>query len=177
MLAGWSVEWESHLLAHIYAHHVVGGWASQSHTLTHSFTLFREHVCVVGGLCVFEMYIVISIFDNSFGSCDPAQHGWQVSCCSGWDPFHYEAQRVYMGVYFTPLLYQAFGWDTWTIVLPGWSCQWYMLVSKTKPCKSKYKLFWGRNCEWLGKTAIISSMMSLLTDNRSNSRANTCWGG
>lgn len=59
--------------------------------------------------------------------------------------------------------------------LPGWSCQWYMLVSKTKPCKSKYKLFWRRNCEWLGKTAIISSVMSLLTDNRSNSRANTCW--
>ena len=58
--------------------------------------------------------------------------------------------------------------------LPGWSCQWYMLVSKTKPCKSKYKLFWRRNCEWLGKTAIISSVMSLLTDNRSNSRANTC---
>ena len=58
--------------------------------------------------------------------------------------------------------------------LPGWSCQWYMLVSKTKPCKSKYKLLLRRNCEWLGKTAIISSVMILLTDNRSNSRANTC---
>ena len=23
--------------------------------------------------------------------------------------------------------------------LPGWSCQWYMLVSRTKPCKCKYK--------------------------------------
>lgn len=57
------------------------------------------------------------------------------------------------------------------VSLPGWSCQWYMLVSRTKPCKSKYEWIVQRNCEWLGKTAIVSSMVNYYSDNRSNSRA------
>ena len=50
----------------------------------------------------------------------------------------------------------------------------HMLVSKTKPCKSKYKQFIRRNCRWLIKTVIVYLMVSYYLDNRSNSRANTC---
>ena len=61
--------------------------------------------------------------------------------------------------------------ERFMVSLPGWSCQWYMLVSRTKPCKSKYEWIVQRNCEWLGKTAIVSSMVNYYSDNRSNSRA------
>ena len=50
----------------------------------------------------------------------------------------------------------------------------HMLVSKTKPCKSKYKHLIRRNCRWLIKTVIVYLMVSYYLDNRSNSRANTC---
>ena len=50
----------------------------------------------------------------------------------------------------------------------------HMLVSKTKPCKSKYKQFIRRNCRWLIKTVIVYLMVYYYLDNRSNSRANTC---
>ena len=33
-----------------------------------------------------------------------------------------------------------------------------MLVSKTKPCKSKYKQFIRRNCRWLIKTVFVYLM-------------------
>ena len=52
-----------------------------------------------------------------------------------------------------------------------------MLVSKTKPCKSKYKQFIRRNCRWLIKTVIVYLMVYYYLDNRSNSRANTCTTG
>ena len=34
-----------------------------------------------------------------------------------------------------------------------------MLVSKTKPCKYKYKQFIRRNCRWLIKTVIVYLMV------------------
>ena len=50
----------------------------------------------------------------------------------------------------------------------------HMLVSKTKPCKSKYKQFIRRNCRWLIKTVIVYLMVNFYLDNRRKSRANTC---
>jgi len=49
-----------------------------------------------------------------------------------------------------------------------------MLVSKIKPCMSKYKhlILW--NCEWLIKSVIVYLMISCYLDTRGNSRANTC---
>jgi len=49
-----------------------------------------------------------------------------------------------------------------------------MLVSKIKPCMSKYKLLIRLNCEWLIKSVIVYLMVPYYSDNRSNSRANTC---
>ena len=51
----------------------------------------------------------------------------------------------------------------------------HMLVSKIKPCMSKYKhvILW--NCEWLIKSVIVYLMVSYYMDNCGNSRANTCW--
>jgi hypothetical protein len=48
-----------------------------------------------------------------------------------------------------------------------------MLVSKIKPCTSKYNLFKG-NREWLIKSAAIYSVLKNYMDNCGNSRANTC---
>ena len=50
----------------------------------------------------------------------------------------------------------------------------HMLVSKIKPCMSKYKhlILW--NCEWLIKSVIVYLMISCYLDTRGNSRANTC---
>ena len=53
----------------------------------------------------------------------------------------------------------------------------HMLVSKIKPCMSKYKHFILRNCEWLIKSVIVYLMVLYYSDNRSNSRANTCVNG
>ena len=56
----------------------------------------------------------------------------------------------------------------------------HMLVSKIKPCMSKYKQFIQRNCEWLIKSVIVYLIAVMVlrgfyySDNRSNSRANTC---
>ncbi len=50
----------------------------------------------------------------------------------------------------------------------------HMLVSKIKPCMSKYKRFIRRNCEWLIKSVIVYLMVLYYLDNRGNSRANTC---
>ena len=50
----------------------------------------------------------------------------------------------------------------------------HMLVSKIKPCMSKYKHFILQNCEWLIKSVIVYLMVPYYMDNRSNSRANTC---
>ena len=50
----------------------------------------------------------------------------------------------------------------------------HMLVSKTKPCKSKYKHLIRRNCRWLIKTVIVYLMVNFYLDNRRKSRANTC---
>jgi hypothetical protein len=50
-----------------------------------------------------------------------------------------------------------------------------MLVSETKPCKSKYTSVHGGNCERLIKPVTIHSAF-VRPDNRSNSRANTCEG-
>jgi hypothetical protein len=50
----------------------------------------------------------------------------------------------------------------------------HMLVSKIKPCMSKYKQFIRRNCEWLIKSVIVYLMVPYYLDNRGNSRANTC---
>jgi len=49
-----------------------------------------------------------------------------------------------------------------------------MLVSKIKPCMSKYKHFIQRNCEWLIKSVIVYLIVPYYLDNRGNSRANTC---
>ena len=50
----------------------------------------------------------------------------------------------------------------------------HMLVSKIKPCMSKYKQFILRNCEWLIKSVIVYLIIPYYLDNRGNSRANTC---
>jgi hypothetical protein len=50
----------------------------------------------------------------------------------------------------------------------------HMLVSKIKPCMSKYKQIVRRNCEWLIKSVIVYLMVPYYLDNRGNSRANTC---
>jgi hypothetical protein len=50
----------------------------------------------------------------------------------------------------------------------------HMLVSKIKPCMSKYKQIVRRNCEWLIKSVIVYLMVLYYLDNRGNSRANTC---
>jgi hypothetical protein len=38
----------------------------------------------------------------------------------------------------------------------------HMLVSKIKPCMSKYKQFIPRNCEWLIKSVIVYLMVPFL---------------
>ena len=50
----------------------------------------------------------------------------------------------------------------------------HMLVSKIKPCMSKYKqlLLW--NCEWLIKSVIVYLIVLYYMDTCGNSRANTC---
>jgi hypothetical protein len=50
----------------------------------------------------------------------------------------------------------------------------HMLVSKIKPCMSKYKQVIRRNCRWLLKSVIVYLMIPYYMDTRSNSRANTC---
>ena len=50
----------------------------------------------------------------------------------------------------------------------------HMLVSKIKPCMSKYKHFILWNCEWLIKSVIVYLIVPYYLDNRGNSRANTC---
>ena len=50
----------------------------------------------------------------------------------------------------------------------------HMLVSKIKPCMSKYKHFILWNCEWLIISVIIYLIVPYYLDNRGNSRANTC---
>ena len=50
----------------------------------------------------------------------------------------------------------------------------HMLVSKIKPCMSKYKRLVLWNCEWLIKSVMVYLMVPYYLDNRSNSRANTC---
>jgi hypothetical protein len=47
-----------------------------------------------------------------------------------------------------------------------------MLVSKIKPCMSKYNR--KRDCERLIKSVKIYLMVKVYMDNRRNSRANTC---
>ena len=50
----------------------------------------------------------------------------------------------------------------------------HTLVSKIKPCMSKYKQFILWNCEWLIISVIVYLIVFYYLDNRSNSRANTC---
>ena len=50
----------------------------------------------------------------------------------------------------------------------------HMLVSKIKPCMSKYKQSIRWNCEWLIKSVIVYLIVPYYLDNRGNSRANTC---
>ena len=50
----------------------------------------------------------------------------------------------------------------------------HMLVSKTKPCMSKYKQIILRDCGRLIISVIVYLMVDYYKDNRSNSRANTC---
>ena len=50
----------------------------------------------------------------------------------------------------------------------------HMLVSKIKPCMSKFKRFKQRDCGRLIISVIVYLMVDCYKDNRSNSRANTC---
>ena len=50
----------------------------------------------------------------------------------------------------------------------------HMLVSKIKPCMSKYKHFILWNCEWLIKSVIVYLIVLYYMDTCGNSRANTC---
>ena len=50
----------------------------------------------------------------------------------------------------------------------------HTLVSKIKPCMSKYKRFILWNCEWLIISVIVYLIVPYYLDTRSNSRANTC---
>ena len=51
----------------------------------------------------------------------------------------------------------------------------HTLVSKIKPCMSKYKQLILWNCEWLIISVIVYLIVPYYLDNRSNSRANTCF--
>ena len=66
-----------------------------------------------------------------------------------------------------------FYYSSWTsnLVDPASS---HTLVSKIKPCMSKYKQFILWNCEWLIISVIVYLIVFYYLDNRSNSRANTC---
>ena len=58
----------------------------------------------------------------------------------------------------------------WPLEAPCWcedsylvdSASSHMLVSKIKPCMSKYKQFIPRNCEWLIKSVIVYLIVPLL---------------
>ena len=50
----------------------------------------------------------------------------------------------------------------------------HMLVSKTKPCMSKFKRFKRWDCGRLIISVIVYLMVDYYKDNRRNSRANTC---
>ena len=50
----------------------------------------------------------------------------------------------------------------------------HMLVSKIKPCMSKYKLLYCETANGSLNQFIVYLMVPYYTDNRSNSRANTC---
>ena len=50
----------------------------------------------------------------------------------------------------------------------------HTLVSKIKPCMSKYKYILLWNCKWLIISVIIYLIVPYYLDTRSNSRANTC---
>ena len=49
-----------------------------------------------------------------------------------------------------------------------------MLVSKIKPCMSKYKLLYTVKLRWLIKSVIVYLILTYYLDNRGNSAANTC---
>jgi hypothetical protein len=50
----------------------------------------------------------------------------------------------------------------------------HMLVSKIKPCMSKYKLLYTVKLRWLIKSVIVYLILTYYLDNRGNSAANTC---
>ena len=50
----------------------------------------------------------------------------------------------------------------------------HMLVSKIKPCMSKYKLIYTVKLRWLIKSVIVHLILTYYLDNRGNSAANTC---
>ena len=62
-------------------------------------------------------------------------------------------------------------WSTSYLVDPASS---HMLVSKTKPCMSKFKRFKRWDCGRLIISVIVYLMVDYYKDNRRNSRANTC---
>ena len=69
------------------------------------------------------------------------------------------------------------------VVIPHFVCVCYlvdpasshMLVSKIKPCMSKYKSGSRWNCEWLIKSVLVSLMVSYYMDNRSNIELIRAW--
>ena len=75
--------------------------------------------------------------------------------------------------YYAMLIACVFYYSSWTsnLVDPASS---HTLVSKIKPCMSKYKQFILWNCEWLIISVIVYLIVFYYLDNRSNSRANTC---
>ena len=78
--------------------------------------------------------------------------------------------------YITNKVFESFRrpYDDRNLVDPASS---HMLVSKIKPCMSKYKQFVLWNCEWLIKSVIVYLILPYYLDNRGNSRANTCKNG
>ena len=57
-------------------------------------------------------------------------------------------------------------------IISGWSCQYYMLMLKIKPCMCKFKDQVGWNCGRLIITVIVS-LVSRYKDNFVNDKANT----
>ena len=58
------------------------------------------------------------------------------------------------------------------VIISGWSCQYYMLMLKIKPCMCKFKDLVGWNCGRLIITVIVS-LVSKYKDNFVNDKANT----
>ena len=112
-----------------------------------------------------ECYILITFSNitSRFQAHCPASVGRCAACVS--------LESLGTGVVYLRFVLGPKDWQNSYLVDPASS---HMLVSKIKPCMSKYKSFIRWNCERLIISAIIYLMVPYYMDNCGNSRANTC---